>query len=58
VAPRDTVTFVVTDDLVQLLPATSVVARTAGTLKSTQPALSPDEEQQLAEAAMAEEAER
>jgi AbrB family looped-hinge helix DNA binding protein len=56
VAPHDTVAFVVTDEHVQLLPATSVVARTAGMLKSAQPMLSPEEERQLAEAAMAEEA--
>ena len=55
VAPHDTVAFVVTDDQVQLLPATSVVARTAGMLKSEQPMLSPDEERQLAESAMVEE---
>jgi AbrB family looped-hinge helix DNA binding protein len=58
VAPHDIIAFVVTEDQVQILPGTSVVARTAGMLRSTQPALSPDEEQRLAEEVMAEEADR
>jgi len=58
IAPHDTVAFVVIDDRVQLIPATSVVARTAGMLKSEQPALSPEEETLVAEEAMAEEAMR
>lgn len=56
VAPRDQVAFVVEGDQVRLTPATSVVARTAGMLRSEQPPLSPREEKAAAEEAMAEEA--
>lgn len=55
IGPHDTVAFVVTDDEVRLMPATSVVARTAGMLGSDQPRHSPEEEARLAELAWIEE---
>jgi AbrB family looped-hinge helix DNA binding protein len=58
VGTHDQVTFVVTNGEVRLAPATSVVARTAGALKSDLPALSPQAERAAAEEAIAEEAVR
>ncbi|MBI4493675.1 MAG: AbrB/MazE/SpoVT family DNA-binding domain-containing protein [Chloroflexi bacterium] len=58
VAPHDRVAFLVEAGQVRIAPATSVVARTAGMLESSQPALSPQEEKAAAEEAMAEEAAR
>jgi len=55
---RDKVAFVVTEGKVQIGPAQSVVARTAGMLKSDTPALSPEEEKAAAEEAMAQEGDR
>lgn len=57
-APHDKVAFVVEADQVRLTPATSVVARTAGLLKSALPRLMPQEEHAAAEEAMAEEVSR
>lgn len=57
VGPHDKVAFLVEVDQVRLAPATSVVARTAGILKSDVPALSPQEEKAAAEEAIAQEAE-
>jgi AbrB family looped-hinge helix DNA binding protein len=57
IGPHDTFAFVVTDDEIRLMPATSVVARTAGMLSSDQPRLSPEEEDQLVEHSWAEEIE-
>jgi AbrB family looped-hinge helix DNA binding protein len=56
VAPHDRVAFLVEADQVRIAPATSVVARTAGMLKSDLSALSPQEEKAAAEEAMAKEA--
>ena len=56
-APHDKVTFVVLNNEVRLMPATSVVARTAGLLSSDIPMRSPQEEKADAEEAMAAEAE-
>jgi hypothetical protein len=53
---RDKVAFVVTQGKVEIKPAESVVARTAGILKSNVPPLSPREEKDAFEEAMAEEA--
>lgn len=58
IAPHDKVAFVVEADQVRLALATSVVARTAGVLRSEQPALSPEAEQAAAEDTMALEADR
>jgi len=49
---------VIVDDRVQLMPANSVVARTAGMLKSDVPALAPQDEKAAAEQEMAQQAER
>lgn len=57
VGRHDKVAFLVEVDQVRLAPATSVVARTAGVLKSDVPALSPQEEKAAAEEAIAQEAE-
>jgi AbrB family looped-hinge helix DNA binding protein len=54
---KDRVAFLVSEGRVQIAPASSVVARTAGALKGDVAALPPREEKQAAEAAMAEEAE-
>ena len=56
--PHDKVTFAVIDGQVRILPATSVVAKTAGVLRTDLPPLSPQEEKLLAEAVMAEEADK
>ena len=56
-APHDKVTFSVEDHHVVLTPWTSVVDRTAGSLRSEIPALSPQEEKRAAEEQMAEQAE-
>ena len=53
----DRVAFVVTGGRVEIAPAQSVVARTAGMLKGDAPPLSPREEKAAAAGAMAEEAE-
>lgn len=53
---RDRVAFLVTEGKVQIAPAHSVVARTAGMLKSDTPALAPREEKVQAEETMAQEA--
>ena len=56
VAPHDKVAFLVEAGQVRITPAASVVARTAGLLKSEQPPLSPQAEKADAETAIAEEA--
>ncbi len=56
-SPHDKVAFFVEAGKVRIAPAASVVARTAGMLRSDQPMLSPEEEKIAAEKAMAEEAE-
>lgn len=56
--PHDRVTFVIVDDQVRIVPATSIVARTAGMLGGREPMRSPREEKADAEAAIAEEADR
>ena len=48
--PHDTLTFLVSDGQVRIASATSVVARTAGMLRSDMPAQSPEEEAMAAEA--------
>ena len=58
IGPQDKVAFVVEAGQVRLIPATSVVARTAGALKSDAPMLSHQEEKVAAEEAMAEEADK
>jgi len=58
IGPHDKVAFVVESGQVRLLPATSVVALTAGALKDAVPRLSPGEEKAAAEEAMAEEADK
>jgi antitoxin PrlF len=55
-APRDKVAFVIRDGHVEIAPTESVVARTAGILRSRGPAISTREEKESAEQAMAEEA--
>jgi antitoxin PrlF len=57
VGPQDKIAFVVENDQVHLLPRGSVAQRTAGALKSEQPALSPDQEREAAELAFAQERE-
>jgi antitoxin PrlF len=52
----DKVAFVVEDNQVKLTPKGSVVEQTAGALKSDIPALTPQEERDAAEQAIAEEA--
>jgi AbrB family looped-hinge helix DNA binding protein len=56
-ATSDKVAFLVSEGKVQIAPAHSVIARTAGILKSDVPALSPRNEKLEAEEAMAQEAE-
>ena len=56
--PHDKVTFVIVDNQVHIVPATSVVGRTAGMLSGKAPVRSPQEEKADAEAAIAEEAGR
>ena len=56
-APHDKVAFLVHADKVQISPATSVVAQTAGMLRGDQPMLTPQQEKEPVEKAMAEEAE-
>ncbi|MBI2865363.1 MAG: AbrB/MazE/SpoVT family DNA-binding domain-containing protein [Chloroflexi bacterium] len=58
VRPKDKVAFIVDKNQVRLAPAQSIVARTAGMLKSSQPPLSPEEEKVAAEEAMADEVEK
>ncbi len=57
VRPHEKVAFIVERNQVRLAPAQSVVARTAGMLKSSRPRLSSREEKIAAEETMAEEAE-
>ena len=52
----DKVAFVLEDDQVKLTRKGSIVAQTAGALKSDMPALTPQEEHEAAEQAIAEEA--
>jgi AbrB family looped-hinge helix DNA binding protein len=52
----DKVAFVLEDDQVKLTKKESVVQQTAGALKSDIPALSPQQEREAAEQAIAEEA--
>jgi len=54
---RDRVAFLVREGIVQIAPARSVVAQTAGMLRHEGVALSPRAEKAAAEEAMAEEAE-
>ena len=56
VGPHDKIEFVVSGNEVRIAPATSVVARTAGILRSRVPVLTPREEKSAVEEAMAEEA--
>ena len=56
--PHDKVTFVVVEDQVRIMPATSVVARTAGTLSGPEPVRAPEQEKTDAEVAMAAEADQ
>lgn len=56
VAPQDRVAFVVEDDQVRLVRTDSVTRRTAGVLKSDQPALTPEQEREAVELAFTEEA--
>jgi AbrB family looped-hinge helix DNA binding protein len=53
VCARDQVAFVVTNGAVRVAAATSVVARTAGMLKSDLPMRAADEESRVVEEAMA-----
>jgi antitoxin PrlF len=57
VAARDRVAFIVERDQVRLVRTESVAQRTAGALKSDEPALSPQQEREAAERAFAVEAE-
>ncbi|MDA8189441.1 MAG: AbrB/MazE/SpoVT family DNA-binding domain-containing protein [Dehalococcoidales bacterium] len=57
VHPHENVTFIVDKNQVRIVPAKSVVAQTAGMLKSPRPCLSPEEEENVAEDAVAEEVE-
>ena len=57
VAARDRVAFIVERDQVRLVRTESVAQRTAGALKSDQPAQSPRQEREAAERAFAAEAE-
>ncbi|MDP2663453.1 MAG: AbrB/MazE/SpoVT family DNA-binding domain-containing protein [Dehalococcoidia bacterium] len=54
VNPHDKVAFVVDDDHVQLVRKGSVVARTAGIFKTSQPPLTAEELREAAERAIAE----
>ena len=56
VQPRDRIAFVVEDDKVRLVRSQSVVARTAGALKSEKPPLTAEELREVAETAIAQEA--
>jgi AbrB family looped-hinge helix DNA binding protein len=56
VQPRDRIAFVVEDDKVRLVRSQSVVARTAGALKSAKPPLTAEELREVAEKAIAQEA--
>ena len=56
VQPRDRIAFVVEDDTVRLVRSQSVVARTAGALKSAKPPLTAEELREVAETAIAQEA--
>ncbi len=57
VRAHEKVTFIVDKNQVRIVPARSVVAQTAGMLKSPCPCLSPEEEEIAAEDAIAEEVE-
>ncbi len=58
VSTRDKIAFIIDDNQVRMAPAgRSVVARTAGMLRSDQPARSPREENEGFEEAMAQEGE-
>ena len=56
VQPRDRIAFVVEDEKVRLVRSQSVVARTAGALKSDKPPLTAEELREVAEEAIAQEA--
>ena len=56
VQPRDRIAFVVEDEKVRLVRSQSVVARTAGALKSAKPPLTTEELREVAEKAIAQEA--
>ena len=58
VTATDEIVFLMNGDQVQILAAASVVARTAGALKSDQPPLTPQAEKRAAELAWAAESER
>jgi AbrB family looped-hinge helix DNA binding protein len=53
VTPGDKVVFVIEDDKVRLKRTESIVARTAGALKSNQPTVSDEELREAAEGAIA-----
>jgi antitoxin PrlF len=57
VSPRDRIAFVVEGNQVKVRRTESVAQRTAGMLASDQPALPPEQEREVAEQAIAEEAE-
>ena len=58
ISVHDKIAFVIEDDQVRVMPAgKSVAARTAGMLRGEQPALSPQQENEAFEQAMAEEVE-
>lgn len=54
VAPHEKIAFIVEDDQIRLARTGSVVARTAGILKTTQPPVSAEELREKAEHAIAE----
>jgi antitoxin PrlF len=54
VSPHDKIAFVVEADHVRIAPTGSVVAQTAGALKSRQPLLTAEELREVAEVAIAE----
>jgi AbrB family looped-hinge helix DNA binding protein len=55
VAPHDKIAFVVEDDQIRIIPTGSVVARTAGALKSHRPPATAEELREAAEQAVAQE---
>jgi bifunctional DNA-binding transcriptional regulator/antitoxin component of YhaV-PrlF toxin-antitoxin module len=58
VRPHDKVTFVVREGHVEVLPEESIAAATAGMMKSSVRPLSPQEENEIFEQAMADDADR
>jgi hypothetical protein len=58
VGPHDKVTFWIRDGHIEILPERSITSLTAGILKSDMPPLTPREENEIFEQAMAEEADK